>query len=216
MAEAGLVRLVVASPANIRYLTGFSGSSALVLVSAGAVIFLSDFRYRAQSQSEIGDLARIIIEGGGLWDRLLKVLPEHPGVLRVGFEAEHLTARDAERLNDSSRPWRFVSTVDLVESLRAIKAPEEVDAIRRAGSVATEALAQATAQVRPGLTEYEVAALLEARCGAAGASGTPSRPSSRRARGRRCRTRTPAAAWWGQATFCCWISAPWWMVTARM
>ena len=161
MAEAGLDAVIVASMPNIRYLTGFSGSSALVLVTAGAVVFLSDFRYRAQSQDEVGELARIIIEGGGLWDRLLKVLPEHPGVGRVAFEAEHLTARDAERLIEPSRPWRFVSTVDLVESLRAIKAPEEVEAIRRAGTVATEALAQATAQVRPGLTEFEVAALLE-------------------------------------------------------
>ena len=161
MAEAGLDALVVASMANIRYLTGFSGSSALVLVTAGAVVFLSDFRYRAQSQAEVGDLARITIEAGGLWDRLLKVLPEHPAMDRVGFEAEHLTARDAERLSDASRPWRFVSTVDLVESLRAVKAPEEVDAIRRAGAVASDALGQATAQIRPGLTEYEVAALLE-------------------------------------------------------
>jgi len=161
MAEAGLDAVIVASLANIRYLTGFSGSSALLLVTAGAAVFLSDFRYRAQSQAEIGDLARIIIEGGGLWDRVLKVIPEQPGLSRVGFEAEHLTARDADRLIDPSRSWRFVSTVDLVESLRAIKAPEEVEAIRHAGTVATEALAAATAQIRPGLTEFEVAALLE-------------------------------------------------------
>lgn len=161
LAEAGLDALIIASLANIRYLTGFSGSSALLLVTGGAVVFLSDFRYRAQSQAEVGDLARIIIEGGGLWDRLLKVLPEHPAAVRVGFEAEHLTARDAERLGEPSRPWRFVSTADLVESLRAIKAPEEVDAIRRSGTVATDALGQAAAQVRPGLTEFEVAALLE-------------------------------------------------------
>lgn len=161
MAEAGLDALIVASMPNIRYLTGFSGSSALVLVTAGAVVFLSDFRYRAQSQAEVGELARIIIEGGGLWDRLLKLLPEHPGVARVGYEAEQITARDAERLTEPTRPWRFASTVDLVETLRAIKSPEEVEAIRRAGTVATDALAQATAQVRPGLTEFEVAALLE-------------------------------------------------------
>ena len=161
MAEAQLDAVVVASMPNIRYLTGFTGSSALVLVTAGAVALLTDFRYRAQSRSEVGDLARIEIESGGLWDKLLKLIPEHPGVARVGYEIQHLSARDAQRLADQSRPFKFVGTVDLVESLRAVKAPEEVAAIRRAGAAATQALAEATAQVRPGLTEYEVAGILE-------------------------------------------------------
>jgi Xaa-Pro aminopeptidase len=161
LAEAGLDALVVSAPPNIRYLTGFSGSSALVLVTPGSVTFLSDFRYRAQSQEEVGALARIVIEPGGLWERLFRLLPECVGVQRVGFEARHLSAREAERLADPARAVRFVGTADLVEAQREVKSPEEVEAIRRAGKVACEALEQTIPCVRAGQTEFEVAAILE-------------------------------------------------------
>ncbi|HEY2806194.1 MAG TPA: Xaa-Pro peptidase family protein, partial [Gemmatimonadales bacterium] len=159
IAEAKLDALVVSSLPNIRYLTGFSGSSALVLVTADAVVFLSDSRYQVQSRDEIGDLARIVIEGGGMWERLKKLLPDHPGVSRIGYEAHHLTAREAERL--AAAEPAFSGTANLVETLREVKSPEEVAAIREAGTIATDALAVATAQVRAGQTEFEVAALLE-------------------------------------------------------
>ncbi len=161
MAGDGLDALVVSSLPNIRYLTGFSGTSALVLVTGGAVEFLSDFRYREQARAEVGDLARIGIETGGLWERLFKRLPDHANVAVVGYEAHVLTAREAQRLADPSRPWAFRPAGELVEALRAVKAPEEVAAIRAAGAVATEALAEAAGQVRAGQTELEVAAALE-------------------------------------------------------
>ena len=53
--------MLLTSPANIRYLTGFSGSSALVFVTArGEVLFVTDFRYKTQVADEVGDLARVI------------------------------------------------------------------------------------------------------------------------------------------------------------
>lgn len=161
LAADGLDALMVSSLPNIRYLTGFSGTSALVLVTGGAVEFLSDFRYRDQAREEVGDLARIGIDSGGLFERLCKLLPEHPGLAVIGYEAHILTAREAARLGDQARPWAFRPAGELVEALRAVKAPEEVAAIRAAGTVATEALAEAAQQVRPGQTEMEVAAMLE-------------------------------------------------------
>lgn len=161
LAEAQLDALLVTSLPNIRYLTGFSGSSAMVLVTGGGLVFLSDFRYRVQAQAEVGDLARIVIESGGMWERLFKLLAEFPAVGRLGYEAQQLTARDADRLHEPSRPWLTQGTTDLVESLRAVKSREETEAIRRAGSVATTALHEAVTQVRPGLTEFEVAGILE-------------------------------------------------------
>lgn len=161
LGSEGLDALVVSSMPNIRYLTGFSGSNALFLVTADAAVFLSDSRYLVQAREEVGELARIIIEGGGLWTVVAKLLAERAATGRVGYEAEHLTARDAKRLEARESGWRFEGTSDLVEALREVKAPEEVLAIRRAGLVATEALAFAAEQVRPGQSEYEVAASLE-------------------------------------------------------
>jgi len=161
LAEAQLDACVVTSLPNIRYLTGFSGSSALLLVGAGQAALLTDFRYREQAGAEVGGAAQVVIHGGGLWDRAFDVMRDWPAVSAIGFEAAHLTAHDVERLRTPGRAWQFRPTTDLIEALREIKAPEEVEAIRCAGAVATEALAEAAASVRPGLTEFEIAALLE-------------------------------------------------------
>ncbi|HXY18828.1 MAG TPA: aminopeptidase P family protein [Gemmatimonadales bacterium] len=160
--DEGLDALVVSHPANIRYLTGFSGSAGLLLACRQGVLFITDFRYDAQSRAEIGALARIVIDGTGSWERLLKLLPEYPLVHSVGYEGQVVTVHEAERLScEGAAAWRFQPTSDVVEGLRIAKAPEEVEAVRAAGAVATAALAEATAAVRPGQTELEIAALLE-------------------------------------------------------
>ena len=159
----GLDALVVSHPANVRYLTGFSGSAGLLLVCRQGVLFLTDFRYQAQSRAEIGDLARTVTDGTGSWERLLKLLPEYPLVRSVGYEGHVVTVHEAERLGcEDWAGWRLQPTTDLVEDLRVAKAPEEIEAVRAAGAVACAALEDAAAAVRAGQTELEVAALLEA------------------------------------------------------
>ena len=174
LAGEGLDALLVSHPPNIRYLTGFSGSAGLLLVSGAGALFLTDFRYETQSRDEIGPLARIEIDGTSLWYRLFKVLPEYPAVRAIGFEAHALTVRDANRLGaEAARPWRFAGTADLVENLRVSKAPKEVEAIRKAGDVASAALAQTLPGVHAGQTEQEVAALLEGALRRGGSEGYP-------------------------------------------
>lgn len=163
LAEEGLDALLVSHLPNIRYLTGFSGSSALLLVCPAGLLFLTDFRYDTQSREEVGGLARIVVDAVGSYERLLQLLPEYPSVHAVGFESHAMTVRESARLaGEEARAWRFQPTTDLVEALRVTKAPEEVEAVRAAGCVATAALEEAVAGVRAGQTELEVAALLEA------------------------------------------------------
>ncbi len=162
LGDEGLDALVVTHPPNIRYLTGFSGSAGLLLVCRQGVLFITDFRYDTQSREEVGALARIVIDGTGNWERLLKLLPEYPLVRSVGYEGHVVTVREAERLSgEEAGAWRFLPRTELVEGLRVAKAPEEVEAIRAAGAVATAALEEASGAVRAGQSELEVAALLE-------------------------------------------------------
>ena len=70
----GLDGLLVASRANIRYLTGFSGSAALVAVTRGDVLLVTDFRYDEQARAEAGAVARIEVEGTSVWDRFFRDL----------------------------------------------------------------------------------------------------------------------------------------------
>ena len=171
--EEQLDALIVTHAPNIRYLTGFTGSSGLVLVTGRVLVLITDFRYQTQAAEEVGDRARIEIDSTSLFERLFVVLGEFPSVGVVGFEAHVLPFRDAARLHDGSRPWRFRPTTDLVEGLRAVKAPEEVAAIREAGRVATEALARAVGAVRVGLTESAIAGLLELELRRGGSEAYP-------------------------------------------
>jgi Xaa-Pro aminopeptidase len=155
--------LLVTHLPNIRYLTGFTGSAALLVVTRSSVLFCSDHRYAEQAAREVGDhLARIEIDATSVWDRLWRTLPDLGGLEWLGYEAHALTVRDAERLARGGKAWRWKPAGELVERLRVQKAPEEVDAIRRAAVLAQEALADVLGTVRVGDTELEIAARLEA------------------------------------------------------
>jgi Xaa-Pro aminopeptidase len=172
LSRENLDGLIVSHAANIRYLTGFSGSSGLLLVAGKGAVFITDFRYETQSREEVGALARIVIDGTGAWERLVKLIPDY-GVRTVGYEAHVLTVREAERLAADKLPCHFCPVADHVEALRAVKAAEEVEAIRAAAALAGEALAETVKQVRAGQTEQEVAALLEGALRRGGTEGYP-------------------------------------------
>ncbi|HEY8105954.1 MAG TPA: Xaa-Pro peptidase family protein [Gemmatimonadales bacterium] len=159
LADEGLDGLLVIHLPNIRYLTGFTGSAALLLVRADGALLVTDFRYATQGPQEVGDAARVEIDQTSVWHRLLKHLGELP-LSTLGIEAHALTVRDAERMSGAIR-GKIVPTTDLVERLRAVKDPGEVAAIRRAAAVAQDALAEVLPAVRPGRSERAVAAELE-------------------------------------------------------
>lgn len=153
--------LLVTSLPNVRYLTGFSGSSALLLVTQRDVVLVTDFRYQTQAAAEAGDVARVCIEPQSLWAGLWQQMAQLSGVQVVGFEAAHLLYRDFQRLLEQGARWQWRPTTELVETLRERKDAAEVEAIVAAARVATAALDRTLAQVRPGLSELEVAGLLE-------------------------------------------------------
>lgn len=155
--------LVVTSLPNIRYLTGFSGSSAILVVTARELVFFTDFRYETQVQEEVGDLARIRIDGVSLWAALWNELTILPRMTVLGFESPHLVHRDFERFlaEDEGSRWQWRPTSGIIEALRASKDPGEVALIEEAAGVATRALHNTLRQVRAGLSELEIAGILE-------------------------------------------------------
>ncbi len=157
--QEGLDGLLVTHLPNVRYLTGFTGSAALLLVRSDATVLITDFRYAVQAPTEAGGAAVVEMDQHSVWDRLGRILGDAPpGVL--GLESHAVTVRDAERVGGLSR-GRVVPIADLVERLRVAKSPEEVDAIRAAAELAQEALAEVLPAVRTGQGEREIAAALE-------------------------------------------------------
>jgi Xaa-Pro aminopeptidase len=170
---AHLDGLLVTSLPNIRYLTGFSGTSALLFVSPRDVVLITDFRYQTQITHEVGDLARISIEPQSLWTGLWQQLSAlaYPEV--VGFESGHLLHRDFQRLLEAGARWQWRPTVDLVETLRERKDEGELALIEAANGIATRALEHTLPQVHVGMTELEVAGVLEKALRDQGSEGFP-------------------------------------------
>lgn len=165
--------LLVSSLPNIRYLTGFSGSNALLFLTPTETWFFTDFRYEAQVSHEVVGASRVVIETSSLWKGLWEQLAARPGTAAFGFESAQTLHRDFQRLNEDGSRWTWRPTTDLVERLRASKEPREVHSIRLAGVIATSALEKTLGELRAGLTENEVAGMLEQNLRNAGSDGFP-------------------------------------------
>ncbi|MCC6317775.1 MAG: aminopeptidase P family protein [Gemmatimonadaceae bacterium] len=168
--------VLVSSLPNARYLTGFTGSNALVLISQRDVVLLTDFRYETQVADECPDWVRVRIESASLWKGLWEALSADSTIRSIAFESAHLTHRDFQRCLEQGDRWHWRPTEDLVEALRAVKDADEVRCIREAGRVATDALRRTIARVRPGLTELEVCGILEYELRAGGSEAHPFPP----------------------------------------
>lgn len=165
--------LLVTSLPNIRYLTGFSGSSALLFVSNREVIFITDFRYQTQVAQEVGSIARVIIEAQSLWAGLWQQLSQMSTLEVIGFESGHILHRDFQRLLEAGARWQWRPTVDLVETLRERKDPDELALIETANGIAIRALERTLPQLHVGMTELEVAGVLEKSLRDEGSEGFP-------------------------------------------
>ncbi len=178
LASVGVDALLVTDLTNIRYLTGFTGSNAALLVHAEGEDrsrFCTDGRYREQSAAEVPDLERVEDRACAL--RLVALAGEL-GVARSGFESDAVTVDAHAALVDAAGPVRLDRAPGLVQRLRAVKDEVEVAALRAACAVADRALDEllAAGGLAPGRTEAEVALDLEDRMRRLGAAG-PSFPS---------------------------------------
>jgi Xaa-Pro aminopeptidase len=153
--------IVLTSLANIRYLTGFSGTSAIAVATPSDIRLLTDFRYETQVADEVGDLAEVRIEPVSLWTGLWDTLQKLPSIEMIGFESAHLLHRDFQRLLSDGQRWQWRPQLNLVEDLRESKDEDEVALIAQAGSIATNALSRTLASVHAGMTELEIAGVLE-------------------------------------------------------
>lgn len=166
-AERRLDALLVSSAANIRYLSGFTGSSALLLVTRDAARLFTDPRYRLQARIE-SDCAVTVAKGPLLLPLARWISRLRLG--RVGFDPAHLAYALFEQL-DKELPERsrLVPAPGLVEHLRMIKSPEELTRIRRSVETNSRAFEETLPLIRPGMRETDLAAELDYRARRRGA-----------------------------------------------
>ena len=174
--EEGCDALLVSRMVNVRYLTGFTGSAALVLVLPDEVVFVTDGRYRDQSAEELAAAsvdARIGV-GLTLTEQREQLQEAARGIARLGLEAESVTWAHQRRFATEWFPEvELVPTEGLVEDLRRVKDAGEVERMAAAAAAADAALAAVRHRLVDRPTEREFALELDfemRRHGAAGSS----------------------------------------------
>jgi Xaa-Pro aminopeptidase len=155
---AGVDALLVTNLTNIRYLTGFTGSAALLLVSEEGIVFVTDGRYGQQAEDQLGAagvVAAIEVSGDKQREALAGAVAA-AGVARLGLEADAVTWA-AQRTYDTT--WfpdvDLVPTTGLVAGLRLVKDDGELARIAAACSVADVALAEVRHRLAEAPTEAE-------------------------------------------------------------
>ncbi|MEA2507027.1 MAG: Xaa-Pro aminopeptidase [Actinomycetota bacterium] len=166
--------LLVTDLTNVRYLSGFSGSNGCILVTDDGATFFSDPRYRARA-SDLVKGADIVIYQDRLTDELTGRL-EASGITKLGVEAGSVTIAQERSLTDRLRGIELVGVEDLVEELRKIKEPGELELIRSAVEIADQGFGWLTEHVGPGMTEREIALELEVMMRKAGAEDVSFEP----------------------------------------
>ncbi len=174
LAAEGLDALLVADRINLRYVTGFTGSSGLAVVGQDVRRFVTDFRYVEQAKAEVEGFDRERA-AQQLHEALKAGWPDGP--VRLGFDDASVSVQAHAKLRDAL-PARveLVPAAGVIEAERAIKEPGEVETLAAAAALVDDIYAWVIEGGLVGRTERDVAVALEHEMRLRGASG-PSFPS---------------------------------------
>ena len=163
--------LLVTHFPNIRYLCGFTGSAAMLLVEHSRATLFTDSRYTLQARQEVRD-ASTVIAPHGLLKAVAEALKARRGNIRLAFAPAQLTVsqKDALQLAAGAR-LRWLAAPDLIERLRVIKEADELARMRQSARLISDVWTAAIRHIKPGISELAVAADIELRMKLAGASG---------------------------------------------
>lgn len=162
--KPGLEGLIVTKIENIRYLCGFSGDNGCAVIDRSRALLVTDGRYREQAHGETAGWEILIYER----DLVKTIAACLAGGRRWGLE-DTATVAFETRLSRAAEGVDLVASSSLVEGIRAIKEPREIEAIRAATACALEAWESLLPMIQPGVTERHLAAGLDYRMMTAGA-----------------------------------------------
>ncbi|GAB4536789.1 MAG: aminopeptidase P family protein [Anaerolineae bacterium] len=171
LAENGLDGMLVTQPENRRYLSGFTGSAGVLVITGDRQAIATDFRYYDQVRAQCPGWELVEV-GYDFVGHMLDVLRDLGlGGRPVGFEASHVTVDELLGWERALKGHvQLINTTRLVEQMRVSKDATELQAIRRAAKLADEALAHIYDWMQPGMTERQVAWELEATMRTSGAT----------------------------------------------
>lgn len=160
--------ILVTSPKNVRYLTNFTGSFGIVLLTQDKNYFITDFRYTEQAREQATDYD-VIIHQKGVYNEVKEIL-EANNIHLLGIEADNMnvtTYSELSELFDSV----LVQTSGVIEGIREVKDADEIAAIQKACRITDQAFDHILNFIKVGVSEIEVANELERFVKTKGSSG---------------------------------------------
>lgn len=152
MEQKGLDAIVVLSPYNRRYLSGFTGTSGSLLITQDTKQLITDFRYIQQANSQAEDF-EIINQNGPMINKINELI-QHGEYKNVGVEADLITYNEYQALNTDE--VQLSSIEGVIETIRMIKDDFEIKQIQKAADIVDETYEHILKWVKPGMTENEV------------------------------------------------------------
>lgn len=168
MREHDLDSFLITNEFNLRYLTGFTGTTGLALITLEHAYFVTDFRYTEQA-SEQCEGYKIVKNVKPLYEELGDLV-NHLALANMAFEEQTVTFfqyTELERLVECD----LIPVTGIIESLREVKDVSEIETIRKACQIADSAFEHILTYIKPGMTEIQVANELDFYMRSLGASG---------------------------------------------
>lgn len=138
---------------NIRYLTGFSGSSASLLITKEKDYFLTDFRYKDQLAEQVKNFKIIITNNN---DNEFSSIFDNENLKRIGYESSHMICNNLEKIRQSSPVVSFIPVVEKIEDLTIPKTESEFEKMKRAAEISDKTFTSLLDIIKPGLSELEI------------------------------------------------------------
>ena len=152
--------VIVYKPANLFYLTGFTGEG-LALVCAGGKAVITDFRYVEQAQKQCAGYLIASVEKGQSHEDIAATLCARWGVRHIRYEEDAMSVRLFRSAQKAVAGVEWTPLADEVEHMRQVKDDQEIELIERACRITGESFERILPQIREGMTEKELAVRLE-------------------------------------------------------
>lgn len=158
MEQQNIEALLITSQYNLRYITEFTGSAGLALVTQKKAYFVTDFRYTEQASAQV-QAFEVVQAKTNLLEEVAEI-SKSLGLSSVSFEQDYVTfasyTQYAEKMEAELKP-----ASGLIEKIRMIKTPEEVEVLKAAAKIADDAFEHICTFIKPGMAEVEVSNELE-------------------------------------------------------
>lgn len=153
--------ILITKGVNYRYISGFTGSSAYLIVTQSNADLITDFRYTEQAKKQ-APMFNIIEYKGNVSQEIGRLLNEHC-IDSLGFESDYITYEQYINYNSKLQIEELVPIKNIVEDMRIIKDLAELDLIREAARIVDGVFVAILPLIKPGICEIEIAAEIEYR-----------------------------------------------------